>query len=75
MSHNASMILCYGRGPNTVVMKYWYRDGFPIMRESGFEIDQILQDFMVASGSYDAKVFKFTEEQIEDILIRKLKGI
>ena len=69
-----NMILCRGRESGTVVMKYWDRIGFPVMRESGYEIDQLLQDFMVASGSYDAKVFKFTEEQVEDLLIRKLRG-
>jgi hypothetical protein len=44
------------------------------MKESPIEIDQLMQDYMVASNSYDLEVFVFTEEQEERLLMRKLTG-
>jgi len=29
---------------------------------------------MSASGDYNMSVFEFTEEQVEDLLVKKLKG-
>lgn len=46
----------------------------PAMRKSALEIDQLLQDYMSASGNYNMAVFEFTEEQVADLLIKKLKG-
>lgn len=46
----------------------------PAMRKSAIEIDQLLQDLMTASNRYDLVVFEFTEEQVENLLIKKLKG-
>ena len=46
----------------------------PVMRKSAIEIDQLLQDFGSAFGRYDLVVFEFTEEQVENLLIKKLKG-
>ena len=46
----------------------------PAMRKSPLDIDQLLQDYMSASGYYNVVVFEFTEAQVEDLLIKKLKG-
>jgi len=46
----------------------------PIMVESATEIDNLLQQCMVAFGLYDLVVFEFTKEQEAEFLIRKLQG-
>jgi hypothetical protein len=42
------------------------------MRESAFEIDQLLQGLQAITSMYNLKVFKFTKEEEERILLRKL---
>lgn len=44
----------------------------PVMKESAFEIDQLLQELQVVTNAYNLKVFKFTREEEERILLRKL---
>ena len=44
------------------------------MKESPVEIDQLLQDLMSDSDDYSMVVFKFSEEQEADYIIKKLKG-
>jgi hypothetical protein len=46
----------------------------PAMRKNAIEIDQLLQDYMTASRRYDLQVFEFTEEQMGNLLIKKLQG-
>jgi len=74
MTVDRNMVLCRGTVPGSYVLKRWERNGFPIMRESPFEIDQLMQDFMSWSGHYGLMVFAFTEEQQEKLLLRKLSG-
>jgi len=46
---------------------------FRIVRESSQEIDQLLQQFIVDTGCYNAVVYKLTEEELEEFTIKKLK--
>ena len=46
----------------------------PVMVESALEIDNLLQQCMVAFGLYNLVVFEFTEEQEAQYLIQKLRG-
>lgn len=73
MSQDGSMVLCR-LGYNIYVLKNWNRNGIPVMIKSSFAIDQLMQEYMVAANNYNVRVFKFTVEQEEEILIRKLKG-
>jgi len=74
MTQDGQYVLCCRSGTNVYLLKSWDRAGMPVMRKLPIEIDQPLQDFMTASNRYDLAVFEFTEEQIEDLLIKKLKG-
>lgn len=56
-------------------LKRWDRNGNLVMKSSATEVDQLLQDFCVVSNRYDLVVFKFTEEQEQKLLIKRLKGI
>lgn len=74
MTQDGERVLCQRTGRDIYVLKTWDRATMPAVRESAYEIDQLLQEFMSASGFYDLVVFKFTHEQLDEILIRKLKG-
>ncbi len=73
MTGDGNLVLC--RFDTTgYILRRWDRNGILVMRESAIEIDQLMQDFMVAACRYDLCVFKFTEEQEQQQLIRKLTG-
>lgn len=74
MSQDGKQVLCCRSGTNSYFIKTWDRAGMPAMRQSATEIDKLLQDISTMSLRYDLVVFKFTDEQIADILVRKLKG-
>lgn len=74
MSQDGNSVLCQRSGTNVYIIKKWDRCGMPAMRASAIEIDQLLQNIMVASQLYDLVVFEFTDEQVENLLIKKLKG-
>lgn len=74
ISQDGHRVLCNRTGTNVYILKTWDRATMPALRKSALEIDQLLQDYMTASGNYNMKVFEFTEEQIEDLLIKKLRG-
>jgi hypothetical protein len=74
MTQDGHRVLCQRSGTNVYILKRWDWASMPAMRKSAMEIDQLLQDYMTASANYNLSVFKFTEEQIEDLLIKKLKG-
>jgi len=74
MSQDGHSVLCQRTGTNVYIVKRWDRSGMPVMRKSAIEIDQLLQDFGSTFGRYDLVVFEFTEEQVENLLIKKLKG-
>lgn len=67
-------VLCQRSGTNVYIMKEWNRATMPAMRKSAIEIDQLMQDYMTASGFYDLVVFEFTDSELQDLLIKKLKG-
>jgi len=47
----------------------------PVVRYNGFEIDNILQQIMTGTGDYIyTAVFKFTEEELEQITVNKLQS-
>jgi hypothetical protein len=46
----------------------------PVIVSSAIDVDNLLQQCMVAFGLYDLVVFEFTKEQEEEIIIRKLRG-
>lgn len=73
-SADGKAVLCRGSLPDTYVMKYWYRKVIPVVRESAIEIDQLMQDYMTASGRYNLKVIRFSDEQMQEILADKLTG-
>lgn len=67
-------VLCQRTGTNVYILKEWSRASMPAMRESPMEIDQLLQDYMTASGLYNLEVFQFTQDEVEALLIKKLQG-
>jgi hypothetical protein len=73
MTQNGSLVLCHGNS-GQYVLKRWDRNGNLVMRDSAFEIDSLMQQFMVAANRYDLSVFEFTREQEENLVIRKLRG-
>lgn len=73
MTQSGIMFLCR-YDADSYVLKRWERNRDIVMRSSAAEIDQLMQEFMVASGRYDLSVFRFTKEQEETLLIKKLKG-
>jgi hypothetical protein len=74
MTQDGHRVLCQRSGTVVYILKKWDRATMPAMRKSALEIDQLLQDYMSASGNYNMTVFEFTEEQVADLLIKKLKG-
>lgn len=67
-------VLCSRSGTKVYILKTWARAGMPASRKSALEIDKLLQDYMTASGNYNMRVCKFTEEQVNDLIIKKLQG-
>ncbi len=74
MTQDGLQVLCCRSGTNVYLLKRWDRAGMPVMKKSALEIDQLLQDFSTAANRYDMVVFEFTEEHVEYLLIKKLKG-
>jgi hypothetical protein len=66
-------ILCWAasRGMNFYPLS---RYNNPVIKESPMEIDNLLQQLMSDSDDYSMSVFKFTEEQEAEYIIKKLKG-
>lgn len=77
---DGSRVLCkpfskdYGPLVPVYVLKRWERNGILVMMDNPLTIDALMQEYMVASGNYNLKVFKFTEEQIERQIIARLRG-
>jgi hypothetical protein len=46
----------------------------PVIKESAREIDQLMQDLMSDFDEYSIFVFKFTEKEEADYIVRKLRG-
>lgn len=46
----------------------------PFMTDSSYEVDKVLQEMSVIFGNYNLVVYKFTKDEEEDYLIRKLRG-
>ena len=74
MTQDGHRVLCQRSGTNVYIIKRWDRAAMPAMRKSAIEIDQLLQNYMSASGNYNMSVFEFTEEQVANLLIKKLQG-
>ena len=51
-----------------------YSDNNPVIKDSPGEIDQLLQSVMSDYNDYSMTVFKFTKEQEEDFIIKRLRG-
>ncbi len=47
---------------------------YPVISYSTYEIDNILQDVITGLGDYTPEVFQFTEEELEQFAIDRLKG-
>lgn len=73
MTQDGHLVLCHN-DHFLYCLKHWDRNGNLVMRESSIEIDQLMQQYMTASDRYDLRVFRFTEEQEERLLIRRLRG-
>ena len=74
MTQDQLMVLCHGTVSGTYGVRTWNRARSPVIKESATEIDQLLQDFMTASGRYNLVVFKFSNDLLESLVIRKLQG-
>jgi hypothetical protein len=74
MTQDGNKVLCHGTGFNSYILKRWDRHGNLVMRESALEVDQLMQDFMVTANRFDLSVFTFTEEQEQNLIVRKLRG-
>lgn len=75
---NGTMVLCHALGstqPNTFVLKRWDRATIPVMMSEPLKIDDLLQRMVSHIGDYSLRVFEFTREQEEILLIRRLKGL
>ena len=46
----------------------------PVIKESPNEIDDLLQYLMTDSNDYSMTVFKFTEDQEDELIIKRLRG-
>lgn len=79
ISQDGERVLCntfWQKGPliPSYVLKTWERSRNIVIKETAFEIDSLMQEYMTTSGYYNLEVFEFTEEQIQDLVIRKLRG-
>lgn len=75
-NYKGTMVLCHYLGENnSYVMKTWDRVAVPVMKSTPFEIDDLLQQYTVASNNYTLKVFQFTEDDEARLIIRRLKGM
>lgn len=71
------MVLCHTLGSTqllTYVLKKWDRAVRPVMMSTPLDVDLLLQRMVSHTGDYSLKVFEFTREQEEELLIRRLKG-
>lgn len=76
MNYSGNMVLCHYLGEdNSYVMKRWDRVAIPVMKSTPFEIDDLMQQYTVASNNYTLKVFQFTEEDEARLIMRRLRGI
>lgn len=46
----------------------------PILKESAYEIDRLLQDIIVDRNDYTLTVFELTEEQSQIYVMGRLRG-
>lgn len=60
--------------PGTFQFREKARIRNPVMRDTAYSIDDLMQQLTVAFNLYDMVVFEFTKEEVEDLLIKKLKG-
>jgi len=74
MTQDGHRVLCQRSGTNVYIIKRWDRAAMPAIRKSAIEIDQLLQDMMSFANRYDLRVFEFTEDDLERLLIKKLQG-
>ncbi len=70
---NSNRILCNG---NVFIfeMKLPGHDSDPVIRESSYAIDVLLQELMVEWGDYSLYVYELSKEQEAELLVRKLRG-
>jgi hypothetical protein len=47
----------------------------PVLRETAYEIDQLLQTIIVSENDYSLTVFELTEDQSQIFVINRLKGV
>ena len=74
MNYNGTTVLCHTfRGDDTFIMKRWDGSAVPVMRESQFEIDKLLQLMWEVTHDYTLVVFEFTKEQEENLVFKKLR--
>lgn len=71
---DSSRVLCHLPSSNSYVLKEWYRTRNPVMRNSATEINRLLHYYIAASNYYGVRIYYFSEEETENILIMNLKG-
>lgn len=74
MTQDGKKVLCRRTGTNNYILKEWSRATMPAMRKDPIDIDTLMQLYMAASRNYNMVVFKFTEEQLVDLTMKKLQG-
>lgn len=73
---NGTMVLCHYRAEdNSYILKRWDILSAPVMKSSPFDIDELMQQYTVASNNYTLRVFQFTEDDEARLIMRRLRGI
>jgi hypothetical protein len=67
-------VLCHGLEPGH--MAFLPRDFVtnPVLKESAYEIDQLMQSISVGENDYTLTVFEVDDEQAQIYVINRLKG-
>lgn len=72
-TEDGDSVVCQRSGTNVYTVKSWGRCTMPAHRSKLTDIQQLLEKITRVSKRKFI-VFRFTEEQVEKILIRKLQG-
>ncbi len=74
MTEDGTLVLCIPTYQSSLVLSPMNYKNRPLMIGSAYEADKLLQEAMVHFNNYTLKVFKYTREEEEYQVIRRLRG-
>jgi len=74
MKGDGTAVVCYTTYQVSFVLSPMNYINNPLVVDNALDADKILQEAMVHFNDYSLKVFKYTREQEEYLIIKKLRG-